>query len=261
MKNKFYCLFLSLFFSITAFSQEDGLSYFGKFQVGVNVGNTNLFGDVEAFPSLSLGIQSTLALSPRYAFRASTSFQEMTGIDYYIGYVATHHNRTIEALGYNNFVYNYNTQLLDFDLVYLFTPRIGDVDFYIGAGLNYHLYNVRFDALDQSGSLYDFTALEAAITDRGGISKDDYEIINNILDGLYETDMLTDKNFERSNAFGLSIQLGFNYHLKNNLSIGLHARHIRSTQDNLDGFRDQDKNDRYLNISLAAAYNFYNYYK
>ena len=258
MKNRFLLLTLSLCLSITSYAQEDDLLEFNTFEVGIQLGTSILKGDVFPENTLNIGIHGTKAFSEYFALRATLSMDQLKGFNFYHSSISRIESRTIEELNYPSFVKNYYTQLYDFSLEALFTVHYSNIGMYIGVGPSYHHYNVFYDALDADGSLYDYSALSEVIAQRGDVSKDDIEIVNNILDGEFETPMLTDQNFERTRSIGASARLGINYSINSSFKVGIDTRFLLSFQDNIDGFRGQSsaifQNDKVFSLSIIGSY-------
>ena len=257
MKNILLLLGLSLFFAITASSQKSSLD-FQSFEMGIQAGSSTLNGEVFSIPSLSLGLHATKPFSDWFALRATLSMNQLQGVNFYTSSTSLQSSRTINELNYSSFVNNYSTQLYDLSIEALRTANYSNIDLYLGTGLSYHYYFVRYDAKDAAGNLYDFTPVTVAIAARGDVSKSDLEIVNNILDGQYETAQLIDKSFEAFQSLGISVRAGMNYSISSEFKIGIDARWLLSLQDNLDGFRGASnsffQNDQILSLNLTGSY-------
>ncbi len=235
-------------------------------ELGLNVGHSMMGGDVfPKFPSgFGAGFHVRKALGYTLSLRGGYTFHRMTGLDFYPTAPTASRNRTIEELGYAGFVENYQTTLHDISLEAIFnlnnlkfhksTSKWG---FYAGAGISYHLYDVKYDAKDAAGNIYDYTALATAIGARGDdVSRDDLTIIEGIHDGEYETEQLTERNFEIEQSPGMSLVTGVSYKISEKINISLDNKLIFSLQDNLDGVKSGGtNNDAFLYNSLRLNFN------
>jgi hypothetical protein len=257
MKNRLLLLAFSLSFALTSNAQMK-LSDLPGFEIGLQTGTAFLGGDVIPYFSPGLGVYAMQPLGSSFTLRYNLSVYQLKGINYYTSQSSINSNRTIEELGYTSFVNNYSTRFYDLSIEGLFVARYTKIDAYIGLGPSYHAYNVNYDATDAAGNLYDFAPLIASISARGDINQADLEIVNNILDGKYETTQLTDKNFDANSSFGISIRGGMSYSINSSFKIGLDARFLFSLKDNLDGFKSITNsiisNDQVLSLAITGSY-------
>lgn len=233
-------------------------------ELGLNVGHAIMGADV--FPNLpggfGAGFHVRRALGYTLSLRGGYTFHRMSGVDFYQSETSNLRSRTINQLGYPSFVENHQTTLHDINLELLvnlnnlkFHKSTSKWGFYAGTGLSYHLYNVKYDAKDANGNNYDFTQLTNAIAARGDVSRDDLSIVKGILDGNYETEQLTEKNFEYQQAPGVSLVTGISYRVNEKINLSLDNKLVFSFQDNLDGIRDAGKNDAFLYNNIRLNFN------
>jgi OmpA-OmpF porin, OOP family len=235
-------------------------------EVGINAGNAFVIGDV--FPTVpggfGAGFHVRRALGYTFSVRGGYTFHQMTGKNFWTTGPAIGTNSTIANLGYTRFANNYKTTLHELSLEALvnlnnlkFHKTATKWGFYAGAGINYHFYDVNYDAKRADGSLHDFTALETAIITRGDLDRADLDLVKAELDGEYETPQSTDLLFEAENAPGYSITTGISYKINPKINISLDNRLVFSIRDNLDGYKDRasDGNDEYMYNSVRLNFN------
>ena len=257
MKNRLLLLTLSLFIFISSYAQ-DNLANFKTVQVGVNIGSSFILGDVVPEVGTDIGIHAIKSFNSFFSIRSTLSLHQSEGFHYYTNPTSELSNRTILELGYNSFVNNYSTRLYDFTIEPLLTAKHYKLNAYIGLGPSYHFYNVRYDALDYSGNLYNFSSLTESIDQRGDFDRSDIAIVRNVLDGNFETSQATDKFFNKNNSFGLSMRTGMSYLITPKFNIGVDGRLLFSFNDNLDGFRSIDdpfiQNDQIFSVTILGSY-------
>lgn len=238
-------------------------------ELGLNVGHTILGGDVfPNFPSgFGAGFHVRRALGYTLSLRGGYTFHRMSGSDFYTSQQTLTRNRAITELGYSSFLENYQTTLQDINLELLvnlnnlkFHKSTSKWGWYAGAGLSYHFYNVKHDALDKNNNnqKYDYTELNAAIAARNDVSREDMTIVNRILDGEYETAQSTAKNFEIPQSAGLSIVTGVSYKINEKINVSFDNKIIFSLQDNLDGVKttlSNSNNDLFMYNNLRLNFN------
>ena len=235
-------------------------------ELGLNIGHAMLGGDVfPKFPSgFGAGFHVRRALGYTLSVRGGYTFHRMSGEDFYLSVPGTTRNRTIQQLGYPAFVENYQTTLHDLSLEAIvnlnnlkFHKSTSKWGFYAGAGVSYHLYNVKYNAKNGTAD-YDYSTLITAIANRGSVSRDDQSIVDGLLDDSYETEMLTDGEFETPQSIGVSLVTGVSYKISEKMNISLDNRLIFSFQDNLDGVktvRSNSNNDSYVYSSIRLNFN------
>ena len=261
-----------------------------QWEIGVNFGTAFISGDVKPFFSrpvgfiqnFGAGVTVRKALGYVGSIRFGYNFFMMTGRnwepDKNIKYNAALTGRYNPAVNYWNntslaasntsdsinmnklFFHNYRTYVHDIHLAGVvnvgnirFHKERNMVNFYLMAGASAMMYVSYTDALDENGSVYDFSAPYAVFrtpsANQGNVNekldkrKEANRLLNGILDGKYES-----RAEHENNVFGykqwqilpaLTVGAGVQFHVAKIFTIGLEQRINVSGSDLLDGYRWQ----------------------
>ncbi len=217
--------------------------------IGLGIGSTNYFGELNSIEELSAAKTSTFGghifymhpLSPSVFGKASLNFNKIShwGID-------------------SSNVHNFSTQMyggdigafyrLDNDIIF---DQQKPLTVFVGGGIGFAAFSAKEDLTNENGEHYNYWS-DGTIRN---IAEEDLNAdaaIKMSRDYNYETEINTDKN-----AFPyIYLEGGFGLKITHNLVANLSYKHSISFTDELDGISTDNKKDRfdYFNISMAWSF-------
>jgi opacity protein-like surface antigen len=217
--------------------------------VGVGIGSTNYFGELNRVEEFSAAKTSTFGahlfyshpISPSVFAKASVNFNKIShwGID-------------------SSKVHNFSTQMyggdigafyrLDNDIVF---DQQKPLTVFIGGGIGFAAFKAKEDLISESGANYHYWS-DGTIRD---LNEDDINAetaVKIARDYDYETEIATAKS-----AFPyVYLEGGFGLKITHNLTANLSYKHSISFTDEIDGITTDNKKDRfdYFNISMAWSF-------
>lgn len=234
-----------------------------QWEVGLNIGQVNIFGDVNSKSiithnkALPLGFGLTVRKSLGYLVSLRLQFMHGTasGFNYqpgYGGYLNKVNGNPWSNAGYTgNVYYNYKTTMNELSLQTVFAlnnikfhSARNKVSYYAIAGISGLSYKTMVDALDGTGTRYNF----ASVTDGlSGSSWENRKTINerlkSLFDGNYETPAETYSSVKSGGSttrLGGTFGLGVQFRLSKLMTLQLEDRFIYTGDDLLDGVRWQE---------------------
>lgn len=211
--------FLLLFSLVSTFAQEEqaqegeatesaypGLKYQSKpkhmTEVGVHFGHAMLVGDVAMRPSFGFGLHVRRAFNYAFSWRLDLQYARPQGLEGRNSGTANGQataNNVLNSLGYGNgnaWYHNYRTTFYgaSAQLVYslnslTYKQGLRKINFYVFGGPGIGYFEAFYDALDGSGSPYDFNRVADGLnpgtnrSDRNDVRSN----VQDLLDGDYET--------------------------------------------------------------------------
>ncbi len=238
-----------------------------QWEVGVNVGQVNIFGDVVSKSvathnkALPLGFGFTVRKSLGYLVSLRMQFMHGTasGFNYqpgFGGYYNKLNSNPWNNLGYAGqadprVAYNYKTSMNELSLQTVFALNNikfhnarNKVSYYALVGVGGISYKTMVDALDASGARYDFSSVWAGLS---GSTWENRKTINTrlktLFDGNYESDAETyagKKTGSNSLRASATAGVGVQFRLSKLITLQLEDRIIYTGDDLLDGVRWQE---------------------
>lgn len=201
--------------------------------------------------SIGLGHQSSL--SDNTFLRLGLLYGVDTDVDdTYISNKDKGLNDVLQGMGYESFVRNYSTSVIGFqaklgwDFINTYAAN-GKKKFSVYAlgGVDLLYYTVKYDARDENGSLYDFSAINFE-------ADDVEEQVEDLLDGEYETEAPDAGQI----GIGLNLGLGLRYQASDGFGLGLEHQTGLTFTDKLDGYVSSDQNDSVNHTRLFLYFSF-----
>lgn len=238
-----------------------------QWEVGVNFGQVNIFGDVVSksiathHKALPLGFGFTVRKSLGYLVSLRAQFMHGTasGFNFQPGYggYLNKGNNPWNDLGYAGqkdprVAYNYKTTMNEFSLQTVFAlnnikfhSARNKVSYYALAGIGGLSYKVMVDALDGSGQRYNFGAAWDGLS---GTNWENRKTINtrlkSLLDGNYESPAESNTYKKPGSSTTMSLSgtagLGVQFRLSKLMTLQIEDRIIYTGSDYLDGVKYQE---------------------
>ena len=269
--KKIIGLIIFLSFSTITFSQF--LShYISQSELGVHMGTPIIIGEIA--PQLGWGggfLHIRNNNTEKLAIKKQFSYFKTNGLDYFPSDIRT-------SPGTVRFIYelagkpdsslhvrNHQTTIHNLSIEFLWNIHFNKFKIQPGLGIYYSQYKTLLDILNDSGNPYDYSRLTNSINQRGGFSRSDYGIINNIHNQEYEFVALSGSNVinlvnrniiftDVRNSYGLSFTVNLAYDLTENVDIGFSSVFVLLSDD-LDGhFGNSKQYDKVLYNSIYISH-------